>query len=301
MDGSRARSSRVPGTAGPPGSASSRSFWSATPRPEPPSRSSGCEPPTAHEPRLRARRPGRAEPALRPAPPSPTAPPSSLLSARTSAAPGSSSTPAGRPPRPGRGPAATDVPAVRRHAGHFDTIGPAGRRMMRCTASTQVCLDWWPGAAGIEQWRVLNLAGPLPGCGFARISGLDARLATWFAADPARTGFDDRLLRGTIRSRRTPNSREPPKSVHRRAGRPPHDLVPASPTARPYLEVRFLDVQPDGGRPGGGDPRQPYVRRRSPPPGPCDSSSPSEPALPSHWHAAAMGELIVYRNWSRSA
>src|SRR5918997_1340377 len=28
---------------------------------------------------------------------------------------------------------------------HFDTIGPAGRRMMRRTASTQVCLDWWPG------------------------------------------------------------------------------------------------------------------------------------------------------------
>jgi glutamate--cysteine ligase len=52
---------------------------------------------------------------------------------------------------------------------HFDTIGPAGRRMMRCTASTQVCLDWWPGRAGAEQWRVLNLAGPFLAAAFARV------------------------------------------------------------------------------------------------------------------------------------
>ncbi len=43
---------------------------------------------------------------------------------------------------------------------HFDRIGPAGRRMMRRTASTQVCLDWWPGEAGREQWRLALLAGP---------------------------------------------------------------------------------------------------------------------------------------------
>jgi glutamate--cysteine ligase len=54
---------------------------------------------------------------------------------------------------------------------HFDAIGPAGRRMMRRTAATQICLDWWPGRAGYEQWQVLNLAGP--------------RLAAALAAAPA--------------------------------------------------------------------------------------------------------------------
>ena len=52
---------------------------------------------------------------------------------------------------------------------HFDSIGPAGRRMMRRTASTQVCLDWWPGAAGLEQWRLLNLAGPFLAAAFAQL------------------------------------------------------------------------------------------------------------------------------------
>jgi glutamate--cysteine ligase len=32
---------------------------------------------------------------------------------------------------------------------HFDRIGPQGRRMMRLTASTQNCLDWWPARAGV--------------------------------------------------------------------------------------------------------------------------------------------------------
>ena len=77
---------------------------------------------------------------------------------------------------------------------HFDTIGPAGRRMMRRTASTQVCLDWWPGRAGLEQWRVLNLAGPHLAAAYARSVGLGSRLSTWLAVDPDRTAFDDRLL-----------------------------------------------------------------------------------------------------------
>src|SRR5690349_20149323 len=70
---------------------------------------------------------------------------------------------------------------------HFDSIGPAGRRMMRRTASTQVCLDWWPGSAGAEQWRLLNLAGPFLAAAFARESGPGSRLATWLEVDPART------------------------------------------------------------------------------------------------------------------
>lgn len=79
---------------------------------------------------------------------------------------------------------------------HFDTIGPAGRRMMRHTTSTQVCLDWWPGRAGLEQWRLLLLAGPFLAAATARSTGPTGRLTTWLAADPDRTAFDDRLLHG---------------------------------------------------------------------------------------------------------
>ncbi len=127
---------------------------------------------------------------------------------------------------------------------HFDTIGPAGRRMMRCTASTQVCLDWWPGRAGVEQWRVLNLAGPHLAAAHARSVGPDSRLSTWLAVDPDRTAFDDRLLRGG----------DPVAAYADFARRatsftgPGEHLSTLFPPVRPrgrYLEVRFLDVQPD--------------------------------------------------------
>lgn len=79
---------------------------------------------------------------------------------------------------------------------HLDTIGPAGRRMMRSTASTQVCLDWWSGRAGLEQWRLLLLAAPFIAAATARSAGPWGRLTTWLAVDPTRTAFDDRLLHG---------------------------------------------------------------------------------------------------------
>ncbi len=127
---------------------------------------------------------------------------------------------------------------------HFDAIGPAGRRMMRCTASTQVCLDWWPGRAGLEQWRVLNLAGPFLAATYARSSGPASRLATWLEVDPTRTAFDDRLLHG-----------DDPVAAYRAfaagatafTGAAEHVSTlfpPVRPRGR-YLEVRFLDVQPD--------------------------------------------------------
>jgi gamma-glutamylcysteine synthetase len=127
---------------------------------------------------------------------------------------------------------------------HFDTVGPAGRRMMRATASTQVCLDWWPGREGLEQWRVLNLAGPLLAAAFARSSGPEGRLTTWLAVDPSRTAFDDRLLRGD----------DPVAAYADWAagatvfvdGGPEAHLTTLFPPVRPrgrYLEVRFLDVQ----------------------------------------------------------
>ena len=127
---------------------------------------------------------------------------------------------------------------------HFDRIGPAGRRMMRQTAGTQVCLDWWPRRAGLEQWRVLLLAGPFLAAALGRSAGPDSRLATWLAVDPDRTGFDDRLLHG-----------DDPVAAYAAFARGAAQFVPADqhlstlfPPVRPrgrYLEVRFLDAQPD--------------------------------------------------------
>ena len=126
---------------------------------------------------------------------------------------------------------------------HFDSIGPAGRRMMRRTASTQVCLDWWPGAAGLEQWRLLNLAGPFLAAAFAR-PGSD-RLATWLAVDPSRTAFDARLLGGD-----DPVAAYAEFAAGATAFVEPGEqhLTTLFPPVRPrgrYLEVRFPDVQED--------------------------------------------------------
>jgi gamma-glutamylcysteine synthetase len=128
---------------------------------------------------------------------------------------------------------------------HFDSIGPAGRRMMRRTASTQLCLDWWSGAAGLEQWRLLNLAGPFLAAAFAHSAGPTSRLATWLEVDPSRTAFDDRLVRGDdpvaayadFAASATPFLDAADLDQH---------LSTLFPPVRPrgrYLEVRFLDVQ----------------------------------------------------------
>ncbi len=123
---------------------------------------------------------------------------------------------------------------------HFDTVGPAGRVMMRRTASTQVCLDWWPGDEGIEQYRALLLAGPWLASAYARSTGPGSRLATWLDVDPDRTAFDGRLLEGD------------PVEAYARFARgaarfaEPH-LTTLFPPVRPrgsYLEVRYLDAQP---------------------------------------------------------
>ena len=152
---------------------------------------------------------------------------------------------------------------------HLDRIGPAGRRMMRQTASTQVCLDWWPGRAGWEQWRLLLLAGPFLAAAFAQSSGPESRLATWLALDPGRTAYDDRLLRGddpvtayadfaaqaaVFAMPGSPDLDEPTTfadwaTCHDAdSSAVQHHLSTLFPPVRPrgrYLEVRFLDVQPD--------------------------------------------------------
>jgi gamma-glutamylcysteine synthetase len=129
---------------------------------------------------------------------------------------------------------------------HFDTVGTAGRRMMRRTASTQVCLDWWPGAVGLAQWRLLNVAGPFLAAVFARSTGPDSRLATWLAVDPSRTAFDQRLVRGC-----DPVAAYADFAAGAQVFTTPGDvaehLTTLFPPVRPrgrYLEVRFLDVQP---------------------------------------------------------
>jgi glutamate--cysteine ligase len=125
---------------------------------------------------------------------------------------------------------------------HFDALGPAGRRMMRETCSTQVCLDWWPGRDGHEQWRLLHLAAPFLAA--ATLSD-PARTATWLAVDPARTAFDDRLLVG-----------DDPVAAYTDfaagatdflAGGAAQHLSTLFPPVRPrgrYLEVRFADARP---------------------------------------------------------
>jgi glutamate--cysteine ligase len=129
---------------------------------------------------------------------------------------------------------------------HLDTIGPAGRLMMRATASTQVCLDWWPGVAGVEQWRLLLLAGPFLAAVFARSAGPCSRLATWLAVDPARTGFDDRLLHGDDAVAAYADLAS--GAVVFVGGGAEEHLTTLFPPVRPrgrYLEIRFLDVQPE--------------------------------------------------------
>jgi glutamate--cysteine ligase len=172
---------------------------------------------------------------------------------------------------------------------HFDAIGPAGRRMMRCTASTQVCLDWWPGTAGREQWRLLNLAGPRLAARFARSVGPASRLATWLAVDPARTAFDSRLLVGDPVAAYADFARAAAPFTG-----PGEHLSTLFPPVRPrgrYLEVRFLDVQPERRIPEvvGALTRLMYdddVRRRT-----LAALEPDATRLAELWRAAADGEL----------
>jgi glutamate--cysteine ligase len=129
---------------------------------------------------------------------------------------------------------------------HFDTIGPAGRRMMRRTASTQICLDWWSGQEGLAQWRLLNLAGPFLAAAFARSVGSTSRLATWLEVDPSRTAFDDRLVYADDPVAAYSDFAAG-ATVFTTPGDLDEHLTTLFPPVRPrgsYLEVRFLDVQP---------------------------------------------------------
>jgi glutamate--cysteine ligase len=126
----------------------------------------------------------------------------------------------------------------------FDRHGDSGRRMMRLTASLQVCVDLLPGNAGREQWLVANLAGPAL---VAAFGGSLERTRIWQGMDPGRTGYDGRHLDvrdpiGAYEAFARAAERLPiPEAYDHR-----YHLTTLFPPVRPrggYLELRYLDSQ----------------------------------------------------------
>ncbi|MCI0433182.1 MAG: glutamate-cysteine ligase family protein, partial [Gemmatimonadetes bacterium] len=91
-------------------------------------------------------------------------------------------------------PLQTNSERYRRMQAYFASIGPAGVRMMRQTASIQLSVD--ATIDPMRTWRVLNAAAPVLVAIFANsnryagtISGWASyRARTWQALDPSRTG-----------------------------------------------------------------------------------------------------------------
>lgn len=96
-----------------------------------------------------------------------------------------------RAPRP-----VVETPRYRAMRCVFDRRGPAGRAMMYSTAGLQVCLDAGEPERLAERWAAAHAVGPPLLAAFAtadrhagRCTGwASARMATWLAIDPARTG-----------------------------------------------------------------------------------------------------------------
>jgi glutamate--cysteine ligase len=88
-----------------------------------------------------------------------------------------------------------DAERYRRMLRYFDRIGPSGARMMRQTASFQVCVDG--GDAPEKTWRALNALAPYVVAMFAsspRYEGRETghrsyRAHVWRTLDPRRTGL----------------------------------------------------------------------------------------------------------------
>jgi glutamate--cysteine ligase len=88
-----------------------------------------------------------------------------------------------------------DADRYRRMLRHFDRIGPSGARMMRQTASFQVCVDG--GQTPECTWRVLNALAPYMVAIFANSPRYDGRESghrsfrshIWRTLDPRRTGL----------------------------------------------------------------------------------------------------------------
>lgn len=148
---------------------------------------------------------------------------------------------------------------------HFDGIGPAGRRMMRQTASLQVCLDIGGSQREArERWRVANQVGPALLAAYAnspriqrvRTGAVSTRSLIWQHVDARRTGFDGSQLDGA----RAYAAFALAAPVFGLPGVPAHGTISAEraitsadvehhlstlfPPVRPrgYLEIRYLDA-----------------------------------------------------------
>jgi hypothetical protein len=102
----------------------------------------------------------------------------------------------------------------------------------------------------MEQWRLAQLAGPFLAAALARSDGPASRLSSWLAADPGRTAFDDRLLRGAdpVRAYTDFARAAAVIAIPHHPDPVAHHLSTLFPPVRPrgrYLEVRYLDAQPD--------------------------------------------------------
>jgi glutamate--cysteine ligase len=179
-----------------------------------------------------------------------------------------------------------DLPRYAAMETAFDRIGPMGRAMMCSTAAVQVCLDAGTPSDVALRWAALHGLGPVlvaafansPWLGGRRTGWASSRMQAWFALDPARTwpspvnwdpavdwdpaaDWARRALDTPLLCRRRPwGSWEVPRGVTfadwlsgALPGRPStadldYHLTTLFPPVRPhgYLEVRYLDTQPEG-------------------------------------------------------
>jgi len=182
----------------------------------------------------------------------------------------------------------------------LDEHGPDGRRMMRLTASLQVCVDLLPGRAGREQWLVANLAGPHLAAAFANSPALDgrpsgvegARTGIWTRVDDRRCGYDGRHLDpldpvGAYLAFAAAAPRLPLPNLD--AERHLSTLFPPVRPRGGYLEVRYLDAQPDARIPAAINAvhtllTDPQARREA-----LDLLRPGLGDLPAAWRSATTG------------
>ncbi|GAA1806448.1 ergothioneine biosynthesis glutamate--cysteine ligase EgtA [Luedemannella flava] len=179
-----------------------------------------------------------------------------------------------RPPR-----RLVDTPRYAAMERSFDVRGPDGRVMMCSTAGLQVCLDAGTAAQVPARWAAVHEMGPALLAAFAtarRHAGRDtgwasARMAAWFAIDPARTApvpvadgdpatawARYALAAPLLCVRRSDGCWDPPRGVtfadwiNGALPEPPtvddldYHLNTLFPPVRPrgYLEIRYLDTQP---------------------------------------------------------
>jgi glutamate--cysteine ligase len=163
----------------------------------------------------------------------------------------------------------------------FAPLGADGITMMCSTAGIQVCLDAGEQAQTPARWAALHLLGPVFNAAFANSSRLGGRVTAWssirqrvlFGTDPVRmrpsavsadpaAAWARRVLDTPVICIRRPGGCwEPPARLtfadwlDGALPTPPttedldYHLSTLFPPVRPrgYLEVRYIDAQPDGG------------------------------------------------------